>query len=115
MRSIDTVRACFSGKTLALIGGDRRDQQASRIREAFDLARTIWIETRDSDASSRRFESALRSGEIDIVVLMLGLVRHQHARDVRALCKKLKIPVVTAWRTPSPGPLADAIVRAIAA
>lgn len=115
MDYLKIAHARLAGKTLALIGGDRREQQERRIQEAFGLERIIWVETRDSDPSSRRFESLLRSGRVDIIVLMLGLVRHQHARAIRSLCKELSIPLVVCRRTPNPGPLANGVVRATAA
>lgn len=112
--SIELVRDRFQGKTMALIGGDRRDKHAARLRREFGLANVVWIETRDTDASSRRFESMIKRGEVALVVLLHGLIRHQHASDARRLCKEASIPLVPYWRSPHPQGLADAILRSAA-
>src|SRR4051794_25646351 len=110
MSSIAQVRGFLSGKTVAIVGGDDRPQHRKRLEEAFGLRRVIWIPTRSSDPSARRFSPLIRRGDVALVVGLLGLLRHQHVRDLRSLCRDAECPFVPYWRSPHPEGLAIAIL-----
>jgi hypothetical protein len=82
-----------------------------RLKQAFNLEHVVWLPTRANDASSHSFSSFLRRRSVALVVVLYGLIRHQHARDLRALCRDLDVPVVGYWRSPHPDGLASAIVE----
>ena len=109
VRPIDLARELLGGALVVLIGGDRREAQEARLIEELGLKEAIWIPTRPRDASPRAFQSVLRRGDATLVVSLLGLLRHQHARDIRSLCRRLGVPVITVWRSPSPAGIAAAI------
>jgi hypothetical protein len=104
------ARPVLSGSTIVLVGGDERPAHALRLARAFELARAGWIPLREPDPSSKRFASRLLSDPVVLVVALLGLVRHQHAHDLRALCRSEGLPLLSCWRTPSPSGMAEAIV-----
>lgn len=107
VNNVDLARFALQGRSLVLIGGDDRPDQRRRIKRIFALNACDWIETRE------RRPSAFKVGRViegyDVVVLLIGLARHQHGSDVRELCRQLHKPIVVCWRTPHPNHLAHAI------
>lgn len=104
------VRRTLRGGTVAIIGGDQRRTHIERLSRAFELSRLLWVPTRESDASPRRFASVLSRESLSLVVSLHGLLRHQHTHDVRDLCRRFEIPLLSYWRSPHPSGLAAAIV-----
>jgi hypothetical protein len=104
------VRSILRGGTIAIVGGDQRRKHVERLSQAFELEGLIWVPTRESDASSRRFASVLCRESLTLVVSLHGLLRHQHAHDLRDLCRWHEIPLLPYWRSPHPAGLAAAIV-----
>jgi len=112
LKTIQSVaRDLLEGKSVAVIGGDPRPFHLHRLQNAFGLSNVVWIPTRESDASSRRFEALIRNRSADLVVSLAGLLRHQHTRDLRDLCKRHAMPLVTCWRSPNPTSVATAILQ----
>ena len=70
-----------------IIGGDVRHFQLDKLRAALCGIAVEWIPTRESDPGSSRFESRLRRRDTSLVVILCGLIRHQHARDITQLCR----------------------------
>ena len=105
----DQVRDLLKGKSLAIIGGDPRPGHAARIKSAFQLKNVVWIPTRPSDPSPRRFKPTISRRQVDLVIALHGLLRHQHIRDVHDLCRQHGVPVVSCWRSPNPSSLAAAV------
>lgn len=103
------VNQLLHGSTIVLVGGMQRQKHIDRITQRFGLAKLIWVSTRESDASPRRFASVVARPDIDLVVSLLGLSRHQHGSDLRRLCRKFDVPLLTGWKSPHPNGLAAAI------
>ncbi|MFN7784722.1 MAG: hypothetical protein ACK5QR_00005, partial [bacterium] len=57
--TLDLVRRALIGGTILVVGGDRRDASIARLKTALRLKEVVHRETRESDASSKRFASAL--------------------------------------------------------
>ena len=74
--------------TIIVVGGDVRHFKLDRLRAAFGDAAVDWIPTRASDPSSSRFEARLLREDTSLVVILCGLIRHQHARDIVRLCRR---------------------------
>lgn len=104
------VRTHLQGSTVLVIGGDERADQLVRLRGELGLRDAVWASTRRCDPSPRRFQSLIRSRHVTLVVLLEGLIRHQHARDVASLCGQSGKPLVRVWRSPSPTAVAHAIL-----
>ena len=111
MDAIHLVRESLRGQRIALVGGDPRPYHLLRLQKAFGLSAAIWVPTRESDASPRRFEHIIRERKVDLVVSLLGLLRHQHASDLRSLCRQFQIRLVTCRRSPHPAGLANAMLQ----
>lgn len=74
--------------TVLIIGGDVRHLQLDKLRAALCGIAVEWIPTRESDPGSSCFEARLRRQDTALVVMLCGLIRHQHARDVARLCRR---------------------------
>jgi hypothetical protein len=73
---------------IIIVGGDVRHFQLDRLRAAFSDAVVEWIPTRESDPGSSRFKARLLRQDTSLIVILCGLVRHQHARDIVRLCRR---------------------------
>lgn len=107
---VNQVRDLLRGGKIAVVGGNERRTHIERLSQAFELDRLLWVPTRETDASPRRFASALEREGLVLVVSLHGLLRHQHTHDLRALCRRQGIPLLVYWRSPHPSGLAAAIV-----
>lgn len=107
---LDRVRQILEGGTIAVIGGDRRRAHARRMTDAFGLEGLLWVPTRESDASARRFAAVVGQTDVMLVISLYGLLRHQHTHDLRDLCRKFGVPHLAYWRSPHPTGVAAAIV-----
>jgi hypothetical protein len=107
---IPQVRALLHGTVVAVVGGDKRHAHSDRLCQTFELRGLLWVPTRESDASPSRFASVIAQDDIVLVVALLGLLRHQHTRDLRGLCKRFAVPHLVYWRSPHPRGLAAAII-----
>lgn len=74
--------------TVLIIGGDVRHSQLDKLRAALCGIAVEWIPTRESDPGVSRFEAQLRRQGTSLVVVLCGLIRHQHARDITRLCRR---------------------------
>ena len=107
---LDRIRQILEGGTIAVIGGDRRQTHVQRMVDAFALDGLLWVPTRESDASARRFAKVVGQADLILVISLHGLLRHQHTHDVRDLSRKFGVPHLTYWRSPHPTGVAAAIV-----
>lgn len=108
---VAAVRPVLKGGSLLVIGGDQRPRALAKLEREFQLRATLWATTRDTDPSPSRFRHVVGDPHVDVVVLLEGLVRHQHARDVAELCKRHGKVLVRLWRSPNPSALAHAILE----
>ena len=92
----------LEGKTVVIVGGTRGWEHSDRIIVALRLQAAIWIETRDSDPTPRSFDTVIRRRRPALVVGMRGLMRHQHCRDLRRVCKQMGVPLLEFWHCPHP-------------
>jgi hypothetical protein len=92
----------LEGKTIVIVGGTRGWEHSERIIAALRLQTVIWIETRDSDPTSRKFDAVVRRRRPALVIGMKGLMRHQHCRDLRRVCKEIGAPLLEFWHCPHP-------------
>lgn len=106
---LSSVRSRLLGGSLLIIGGDVRATSLDRLKRDLGLSLLEWIPTRDSDPTPRSFEAIVRRQEFSLVVLLQGLVRHQHARDVAAICSAAQVELVRLWRSLSVSALCHAL------
>ena len=99
---------------LVIVGGDPRPDHRERLKEAFDLRSVRWVEMRETDASVRRCIPHLNDDTVGLVVVLIGLVRHNHSREIPRLCAKSNRAVVRyRGKSPHPNGLAEAIIRQV--
>jgi hypothetical protein len=80
------VADLYQGKTMAIIGGDRRPHAYDALKSSFCLKELIWIETRDHE-STDIFVPYIARADIDVVLLAIRWSSHSYG-DVKALCDR---------------------------
>jgi len=80
------VRELLRGSNILLIGGDRRPQTQTKIKEAFELADLHWIETRAHE-SVASFEPHVAHQTTGLVLLAIRWSSHSFG-EVRQLCER---------------------------
>ena len=73
-----------------------------------------WIETRSSDPLGRKAVGAVEQSRADIVIVLIGLVRHAHAKRLSATCKESGTLLVRyRGKSPHPNGIAVAVTNQI--
>lgn len=80
------------GRSLVLIGGDKRPGAYQALKEAFDLRELIWIETR-SHESIAGFEPYVKRPDVAAVLLAIRWSSHSYG-EVRGFCEIHNKPLV---------------------
>jgi hypothetical protein len=107
--TFEKIHRALRGQTLVVVGGDRRDEAIARLKCAFDLQEVIHCQTRKSDASPKRFASALRLPGVLLAVAVRGLSRTHHGQHVHAIGRDVGLPVIDVYHIPHPNKLAAEI------
>ena len=94
---------------IVIVGGDRCPAHIARLECSFPNHQFIHCTTRENDASSKVFKNYLIAKSVCFVVMVVGLARTQHSRDVHSTCRRLRIPVASARRIPHPNMLGKLI------
>src|SRR5258705_3280557 len=97
------------GRRLLIVGGDRRQHHVRRLVAELGLSEVTWCSTRNSDPTSDRFRHLIVGDAFDIVVALVGLLRHQHFADIRRLCHEAGIAPIVLNRSPNPTRLLHAM------
>jgi hypothetical protein len=80
------VADLYKGKTMVLIGGDRRPHAYEALKSAFALKELIWIATREHE-STDVFVPYISRPDVDVVLLAIRWSSHSYG-DVKALCDR---------------------------
>jgi len=80
------VATLYQGKTMVLIGGDRRPYAHEALKSAFGLKELVWIATREHE-STDLFIPYVARADVDAVLLAIRWTSHSYG-DVRNLCDK---------------------------
>jgi hypothetical protein len=80
------VAELYEGKTMAIIGGDRRPHAYEALKLAFCLKELIWISTRDHE-STDIFVPYISGSDVDVVLLAIRWTSHSYG-NVKELCDK---------------------------
>lgn len=91
-QQVQEVARLLRGKSLVLIGGDRRGGAYQVIKDAFGLKELIWIETREHQ-SIDGFESYVARPEVAVVLLAIRWASHSYG-EVREFCDRHGKPLV---------------------
>ena len=88
-------------KTVLIVGGDIRRPQLEKLAQGLAPLAVEWISTRETDAGPSRFQPSLLRPEICLVVILTGLIRHQHLADLLRLCRRRGLRRVLLRRSPA--------------
>jgi len=86
------VAKLLNGRSLILIGGDKRQAAYQAIKDAFQLQELIWIETRPHK-SIENFEPYVARPDVAVVVLAIRWSSHAYG-DVKLFCETHGKPLV---------------------
>lgn len=92
----------LKGLNITIVGGGAREDSLARLQKTFALNRVVHCPTSRNDPSSRSFDTALRRPGIVLVVLLCGLSRTNHGKQLHALCRNLGIPWIDCFHIPHP-------------
>jgi hypothetical protein len=105
------ARELLQGKSLVLIGGDRRPAAAEALEAAFGLRELIWIETREHQTHVV-FESYVAREDVAVVALAIRWSSHGFG-EVKEFCDRYGKPLVRLPAGYSPNQVAYHVVRQI--
>lgn len=85
--AVGRVRDMVRGRRMVIVGGERREEAAARIRSAFELSELEWVELPEH-SSSAPAEAPIRRPDTRIVLILIRLAGHLHVEDVTAFCER---------------------------
>ena len=83
---VQRVAELYKGKTMVLIGGDRRPHAYQALKSAFCLKELIWVATREHE-STNVFVPYISRSDINVVLLAIRWSSHSYG-EVKALCDR---------------------------
>lgn len=89
---VSEVGQFLAGRTIALIGGDRRPEAQKALITSLGLDQLFWIETREHQPVST-FEPVISRPEVVMVLLAIRWSSHAFG-DVKHVCARLGKPLV---------------------
>jgi hypothetical protein len=96
--------------TILLVGGDIRPGPLQKLIRSLPGYAVEWLPTRETDAGPSRFQSRLGRPGVVLVVILKGLLRHQHTHALLRLCRRHGLRWLHLFRSPN----AARIVQALA-
>ncbi|GDX79674.1 hypothetical protein LBMAG42_14850 [Deltaproteobacteria bacterium] len=87
------------GKRAVMIGGDPREPQQSKVREAFWFASLDWEQTEFSRNSVQRVRSSVESGGVDIVLVLHRWCGHDVDAILQPACEAAGVVFVPVQRS----------------
>lgn len=89
---VQKVANLLQGRSMVLIGGERRRGSEKSLKDAFKLRELIWIETREHQ-SIDGFEPSVARPDVAVVLLAIRWSSHSHG-DVKDFCDRHGKPLV---------------------
>ena len=86
------VADLLRGKSVVLIGGDRRREAQESLRKAFELESLIWLQTKEHQ-SVLSFEPLIARPEVALVLLAIRFASHGFG-DAKQFCEHHGKPLV---------------------
>ncbi len=105
------ARELLQGRSLVMIGGERRASSAEALEQSLGLRELIWIETREHQTHAV-FESFVARDDVAVVVLAIRWSSHGFG-EVKAFCDKYAKPLVRLPAGYSPNQVAHHVVRQV--
>ena len=89
---IAKVAELLEGRSMVLIGGERRRGAEDHLKKAFGLKELIWVESRGHESISL-FEPYVARHDVELVLLAIRWASHSFG-DVKHFCKEYGKPLV---------------------
>ena len=89
---VQEVARLLGGKSLVLIGGDRRPEALESLKTSFGLKELYWIATREHQ-SLEGFEAYISRPDVAVVLLAIRWSSHSYG-DVKLFCDRHDKPLV---------------------
>jgi hypothetical protein len=105
------ARDLLHGRSVVLIGGERRPPAAEALEETFGLRELIWIETREHQTHAV-FEPYVARDDVAVVVLAIRWSSHGFG-EVKEFCEKYGKPLVRLPAGYSPNQVAHHLLRQV--
>jgi hypothetical protein len=105
------ARVLLQGRSVVLIGGERRPAAAEALKEALGLRELVWIETREHQTHAV-FEPYVARDDVAVVVLAIRWSSHGFG-EVKEFCDKYGKALVRLPAGYSPNQVAYHIVRQV--
>jgi hypothetical protein len=86
------VAKLLNGRTVILLGGDRRPHAHDSLKEAFGLKELIWIETREHESLAGFIPYVARQ-EVAVVLLAIRWASHSYG-EIKKCCEEYGKPMV---------------------
>ena len=83
---VQRVAELYKGKTMVLIGGDRRPHAHEALRSAFCLKELIWVATRDHESNDLFLPYTSRP-DVNVVLLAIRWSSHSYG-DLKTICDR---------------------------
>ena len=99
----------LQGKSIVLIGGDRRPQAESALKDALALKQLIWLEAREHD-SYHSFEPYIARADVALVLLAIRWSSHSFG-EVKTFCERYGKPLLRLPGGYNPNRVAHQIVN----
>lgn len=106
--AIAAVTELIRGRTIVLIGGERRPQAQEALRRAFDLEEVDWVEIREH-ASIAPIEAHVARPDVAVAVLAIRWSGHSFG-EAKAFCDQYDKPLVRLPGGYNPGQVAVQIL-----
>ncbi len=108
---VEQVAKWLHGRSLALVGGDRRPKAAEALKAAFGLRELVWIASREHE-SLEGFKPLVAQPDVAIVVLAIRWSSHSHG-GIKSFCDDLGKPMVRLPRGYNPNQVAHEICQQV--
>lgn len=89
---IAKVAELLEGRSMVLIGGERRRDAEDHLKKAFGLKDLLWVESRGHESISL-FEPYVARADVELVLLAIRWASHSFG-DVKHFCKEYGKPLV---------------------
>jgi hypothetical protein len=90
---VEKARELLAGRSIVLIGGERRGDREKALREGLGLAEVYWMKTSEQHQPLDAFEPLIAKEDVACVVLMIRWSRHGYG-DVKQFCDRHGKPLV---------------------
>ena len=110
IEEVQRVRILLRGRTVLLIGGERRSSAIDALTLAFGLKELIWVESYEK--THVNFEHYVARADVAVVILAIRWAPHSHG-EVKEFCDQYNKPFVRLTAGYNPNRVAYTILNQV--